>query len=72
MKKNILFGFAACGAMLLSANVATAQEAVAVEEVTITETEAVECGDHFYSERGANWFLQIGAGMELPDDRPYR
>ena len=27
--------------MLLSANVATAQEAVAVEEVTITETEAV-------------------------------
>ena len=66
MKKNILFGFAACGAMLLSANVATAQEAVAVEEVTITETEAVECGDHFYSERGANWFLQIGAGMELP------
>ena len=48
MKKNILFGFVACGAMLLSANVATAQEAVAVEEVTITETEAVECGDHFY------------------------
>ncbi len=66
MKKNILFGFAACGAMLLSANVATAQEAVAVEEVTITETEAVECVDHYYSERGANWFLQIGAGMELP------
>ena len=66
MKTNILFGFAACGAMLLSANVASAQEAVAVEEVTITETEAVECVDHYYSERGANWFLQLGAGMELP------
>ena len=68
MKKNILFGFAACGAMLLSANVATAQEAVAVEEVTITETEAVECVDHYYSERVASdW-----CGYGTPDDRSYR
>ena len=36
MKKNILFGFAACGAMLLSANVATAQEAVAVSYTHLT------------------------------------
>lgn len=65
MKKNILFGFAACGTMLLTANVATAQEAVAVEEVVVTETEAVKCADHYYSD-GSNVFLQLGAGMELP------
>jgi outer membrane protein OmpA-like peptidoglycan-associated protein len=64
MKKNILFGFAACGAMLLSANTASAQE-VAVEEV-VNGTETVECVNHYYSERNANWFLQFGAGMELP------
>ncbi len=65
MKKNILFGFAAGGAMLLSANVASAQEAVVIEEAVISETE-VECGDHYYSGKGDNWFIQLSAGMELP------
>lgn len=65
MKKNVLFGFAACGAMLLSANVAKAQEAVVVEETAVI-TEGVECADHYYSPKSANMFLQLGAGMELP------
>ena len=64
MKKNILFGFAACGAMLLSANVAKAQEAVVIEEATFTEV--ADCTDQYYSEKGSNWFIQLGAGMELP------
>ena len=63
MKKNILFGFAAAGAMLLSANEANAQEAIVIEEATFTE---VECADHYYSGKKDNWFIQIGAGMELP------
>ena len=36
-----------------------------IEEAVISETE-VECGDHYYSGKGDNWFIQIGAGMELP------
>ncbi|MCM1020799.1 MAG: OmpA family protein [Muribaculum sp.] len=65
MKKNILFGFAACGAMLLSANVASAQETVVIEEATLTATD-VECADHYYVEKGSGWFLQLGAGINVP------
>ncbi|WP_300917004.1 OmpA family protein [uncultured Muribaculum sp.] len=64
MKKNILFGFAVCGAMLMSANVAQAQEAVVIEEATFTEV--AECADHYYSQKNDNWFIQIGAGIETP------
>ena len=65
MKKNILLGFAACGAMLLSANVASAQETVVIEEATLTATD-VECADHYYVEKGSGWFLQLGAGINAP------
>lgn len=64
MKKNILLGFAACGAMLLSANEAKAQEAVVVEDIVFGEV--AECTDHYYSQKKDNWFIQLGAGMELP------
>jgi len=64
MKKNVLFGFAVCGAVLLSANVAKAQEAIVVEEATFTEVP--ECADHYYSQKNDNWFIQIGAGVETP------
>ena len=65
MKKNILFGFAACGAMLLTANVASAQETVVIEEATLTATD-VECADHYYVDKGSGWFLQLGAGINAP------
>ena len=42
MKKNLLFAIAGCGAMLLSANTAKAQETVVVEETVVTEV-PVEC-----------------------------
>lgn len=72
MKKSILFGFAACGTVLLSANAVTAQTTVVAEEVAVANFEPVECLDHYYSERGSNWFLQLGAGMEMPfGDRLY-
>ncbi|MDE7396264.1 MAG: OmpA family protein [Muribaculum sp.] len=64
MKKNVLLGFAACGAMLCSANVASAQETVVIEETTIS-TSNVECKDHYYAD-GGNWFLQLGAGIQSP------
>ena len=64
MKKNILLSFAACGAMLLSANEAKAQEAVVVEDIVFGEV--AECTDHYYSQKKDNWFIQVGAGMEFP------
>ena len=48
--------------MLMSANVAQAQEAVVIEEATFTEV--AECADHYYSQKKDNWFIQIGAGIE--------
>ncbi len=64
MKRNILMSIAAGGALLMTANVANAQE----EIVTIDETvfSNVECGNHYFSPKGSNWFIQIGAGMEMP------
>lgn len=41
MKKNILFGFAVCGAMLMSATVAQAQETVVIEEATLLKLSAL-------------------------------
>ncbi len=63
MKKNILFGMA-LGSLMLSAGVANAQEVVVVDETVIGEV--ADCTDHYYSSKGSNWFIQVGAGMEMP------
>ena len=60
MKKNILFGVVACGAMLLSANVANAQETIILEE------SALDCGDKYYCGDTDNWFIQLGGGINVP------
>lgn len=60
MKKHVLLTIAACGGMLMTANVADAQEAVVVgEEITVTET---PCVTHYYNTWRDGWFLQAGAG----------
>ncbi len=65
MKKNVFLVIAACGGMLLSANNANAQETIFVEEdLTITET--VPCKDYYYSTWKDNWYLQMGAGINVP------
>lgn len=65
MKKSILLSIAGCGAILLPANYAKAQETVVVEEATITEV-PVECKTTYTSSWRDNWFIQLGAGMQLP------
>lgn len=64
MKKSILFALAGCGAFF-TANTAAAQEAVVVEETTITTVD-VECKDNYSTSWRDNWFLQIGAGIQSP------
>lgn len=51
--------------MLIGALPASAQEVVAVEETVVTE-QTVECKDHYSSSWRDNWYLQLGAGMQVP------
>lgn len=64
MKKNLIL-LAACGGMLLAANESKAQEAVTVDQ-TVLNTANVECKDHYYSSWRKNWFIQLGAGAQMP------
>lgn len=65
MKKNVFLIIAACGGILLPANVADAQETVIVEEDLVV-TGTVPCKDHYYSTWKDNWFMQLGAGINAP------
>lgn len=65
MKKNLLL-LAACGGMLLAANETKAQETVVVDEVTTIDVSSIECKDHFDGSWRKNWFIQLGAGAQLP------
>ena len=52
--------------MLLSSNYASAQEAVGiVEESVITEV-PVECKTNYSTSWKDNWFIQLGAGVQIP------
>lgn len=66
MKTNILLTAAACGSMLLTANFANAQDAVVVEQESITVVNPVECKTHYSSSWRDNWFIQLGAGVQTP------
>lgn len=72
MKKQ-LFLMAACGAALMSAAPAQAQDTVVVEETTITQIDEVKCKD-FYAPSSwrDNWFIQLGAGIRSPFVENYR
>ena len=66
MKKNLLLAIAGVGGMLLSSNYASAQEAVGiVEESVITEV-PVECKTNYSTSWKDNWFIQLGAGVQIP------
>lgn len=64
MRTDLLLIMAACGGSFLFANQASAQEAVVVEEESLTITEAPECKDNYYSTNRDNWFIQVGAGIQ--------
>ncbi|MCM1028630.1 MAG: OmpA family protein [Pseudoflavonifractor sp.] len=56
---------AMAGMMLAGSLSAAAQEVVAVEETVVTE-QTIECKDHYTSSWRDNWYLQLGAGMQVP------
>ena len=57
MKTNFLLTAAACASMLLTANFAKAQDAVVVEQETITVSQPVECKTHYSASWRDNWFI---------------
>lgn len=68
MKKNLLLVTAALGGMLFSTNSANAQDAVVVtdEEDVVVVPGDIECKTNYYSTWRDNWFIQLGAGVNVP------
>ncbi len=66
MKTNIILTAVACGSMLLSTQLSNAQETVVVEEETVALVNEVECKTHYSSSWRDNWFIQVGAGVQVP------
>lgn len=66
MKTNYFFASAALGCMLFASGNAQAQETVVVEETTVAIEQTVECKTHYSSSWRDNWFIQLGAGVQVP------
>lgn len=66
MKTKHLLAIVGCGSMLFSANSASAQDEVVVEETTVETIQPVECKDHYSTSWRDNWFIQAGAGVQVP------
>ncbi len=66
MRTKLFLTMAACGGALFTANQANAQDAVVVEQESVTVTELPACKDHYYSTNRDNWFIQLGAGIQSP------
>ena len=64
MKKTLTMAAAAAGIMLIPTGYANAQEVVEVDETIVTEQ--VECKDTYSSSWRDNWYIQLGAGMQVP------
>ncbi len=67
MKKNLLLVMAVVGVAMVLPSVAMAQDddyVVVEEDVTIVDMS--QCKDIYHSSWKDNWFMQMGAGMNLP------
>ncbi len=65
MKKKVLIMAAFCVALAATQS-AKAQDAVVVEEETIAVGEAVNCKTNYSVSGHDNWFIQLGAGIDVP------
>ena len=66
MKKNLCFVmFAACAGMF-AVQSANAQDAIVVEEESVTVGEVANCKTNYSVGRTDNWFIQLGAGIAVP------
>lgn len=70
MKKHLFLAMAACwGLMAFAPMKAGALTPVVVEEESITEVSLpadMDCSDRYYCNSGDNWFIQLGAGINVP------
>ena len=66
MKKNLVLVMAACCMGLFATQSAKAQDAVVVDEDSVTVGEAVNCKTQYSVNRNDNWFIQLGAGIDVP------
>lgn len=65
MRTHQLLVMTLCGGALFAVNQAKAQDAVVVEQEQITVAD-VDCKTQYSTGRTDNWFLQLGAGVNVP------
>lgn len=67
MKANALLTAMAVGAITVgSYTTASAQNDIAAVEETVVTEQPVDCKDHYSSSWRDNWYIQFGAGMQVP------
>lgn len=67
MKRNLLLVMAVAGVAMVLPMGATAQDdGYVVVEEDVTVVDLSQCGDIYHSSWKDNWFMQMGAGMNLP------
>lgn len=66
MKKQLFFASAALSCGLMAAFNASAQEAVIVEEESISVSDFADCKTNYAVNGNDNWFIQLGAGIDVP------
>jgi len=67
MRKDLTLVMAAATCFgLFATNSAKAQDAIVVEEETVTVTDAVNCKTQYSVDKHDNWFIQLGAGIDVP------
>jgi len=66
MRKNFALVIASACVGLLATTSAKAQDAIVVEEESITVTDNVNCKTNYYVDKHDNWFIQLGAGIDVP------
>lgn len=66
MKRNLLLGIAVGVATLLPMGVMAQNDDFIVVEEDVTVVDLSQCDDIYHSSWKDNWFMQMGAGMNLP------
>ncbi len=66
MKRNLLYVAAAGACGLFATATANAQETVMIEEESVSVVDAANCKTHYSVDKGDNWFIQLGVGIDVP------
>lgn len=66
MKKQLFFATAALCLGLVAADSAKAQDAIVVEEESVSVVDVSNCKTNYALNGHKNWFIQLGAGISVP------